>query len=138
LIEAEKLATFYFWREVGRRMAIRDLPDSYDAFEQFNVDYERAHFAHTDSGQTIAVATRDLRRGRAIVHALLDDRLLEALGLPRPAPWFRRLVEAGLRGRARVVRLLPSRRRPRLRTLDRHRSYPKGYELEALGPNESR
>ena len=47
LIEAEKLATFYFWREVGRRMAIRDLPDSYDAFEQFNVDYERAHFAYT-------------------------------------------------------------------------------------------
>jgi hypothetical protein len=119
-------------------MAIRDLPDSYDAFEQFNVDYERAHFAHTDSGQTIAVATRDLRRGRAIAHALLDDPLLEALGLPRPAPWFRRLVEAGLRGRARVVRLLPARRRPRLRTLDRHHSYPKGYELEALGPDESR
>jgi hypothetical protein len=138
LIEAEKLATFYFWREVGRRMAIRDLPDSYDAFEQFNVDYERAHFARTDAGHTIAVATRDLRRDRAIVHALLDDRLLEALGLPRPAPWFRRFVEAGLRGRARIVRLLPSRRRPRLRTLDRHRSYPNGYELDALGPNESR
>ena len=27
LIEIEKLATFHFWREVGRRMAIRDLPE---------------------------------------------------------------------------------------------------------------
>ena len=38
----------------------------------------------------------------------------------------------------RVVRLLPARRRPRLRTLERHRSYPAGYELEALGPYGSR
>jgi hypothetical protein len=136
LIETEKLATFYFWREVGRRMAIRDLPDSYDRFEQFNVDYERAHFGYTEDGHRIAVATRDLRRGRAIVHALLDEPLLAALGLPRAAPRFRRLVEAGLRARARAVRRLPPRRRPRLRTLERHRSYPGGYELEALGPPE--
>ena len=138
LIEIEKLATFHFWREVGRRMAIRDLPDSYDAFERFNVDYEREHFAHTNAGHRIAVATRDLRRGRAIVHALLDEPLLDALGLPRPADSSRRLVEVALRARARAVRWLPPRRRPRLRSLDRHRSYPHGYTLETVGPPESR
>jgi len=138
LIEIEKLATFHFWREVGRRMAIRDLPDSYDTFERFNVDYEREHFAYTNAGHRIAVATRDLRRGRAIVHALLDEPLLDALGLPRPADRSRRLVEAALRARARAVRWLPPRRRPRLRSLERHRSYPHGYELETVGPPESR
>lgn len=138
LIQAERLATFYFWREVGRRMAIRDLPESYDAFERFNVDYEHTYFAPTDAGHELAVATRDLRRGRAIVHALLDEPLLDALGLPHPSPSFRRLVEAGLRARARTVRRLPPRRRPRLRTLERHRSYPGGYELETLGPADGR
>jgi hypothetical protein len=134
LIEIEKLATFHFWREVGRRMAITGIPDSYDEFEQFNVEYERAHFAYTDAGHRIAVATRDLRRGRAIVHALLDEPLLDALGLPRPAARSRSAVEAALRARARAVRRLPPRRRPRLRTLERHRTYPDGYQLERLGP----
>ncbi|HEV3410035.1 MAG TPA: oxygenase MpaB family protein, partial [Chthoniobacterales bacterium] len=32
MIEKERRALFYFWREVGRRMNIRDLPDSYEAF----------------------------------------------------------------------------------------------------------
>ena len=138
LIEAEKLATFHFWREVGRRMGIRDVPESYDAFERFNVDYERAQFARTDGGHRIAVATRDLRGHAAIVHALLDEPLLDALGLPRPSRLLRRVVTAALQARAVIVRILPARRKPRLRTLDRHRTYPAGYELETLGPAESR
>jgi len=32
------------------------------------------------------------------------------------------------------VRALPPRRRPKLRTRMRHRSYKKGWRLEALGP----
>ncbi len=138
LIEVEKLASFYFWREVGRRMAICDLPESYDEFERFNVAYERTHFAYTDSGHRIAVATRDLRGGRVIVHALLDEPLLAALGLARPSRLERVVVEAALRARGRIVRHLPPRRAPRLRTLERHRSYPAGYVLESLGPTESR
>jgi hypothetical protein len=27
-----RLATFWFWREVGKRMAIRHIPESYDEF----------------------------------------------------------------------------------------------------------
>ena len=34
LIEAEKLATFEFWREVGRRMAIKEIPESYAELER--------------------------------------------------------------------------------------------------------
>src|SRR5438128_3818420 len=39
----ERLAQFYFWREVGRRMNVKDLPDDYQEFERFNIDYERTH-----------------------------------------------------------------------------------------------
>src|SRR5437588_3893226 len=34
----ERLAQFYFWREVGRRMNIKDLPATYEEFERYNVE----------------------------------------------------------------------------------------------------
>jgi hypothetical protein len=66
---------------------------------------------------------------------MLEDALLEAFGFPRPSPAMRRLVAAGLRLRGRLVRLLPPRRRPRLRTeMRRPATYPDGYAIERLGP----
>jgi hypothetical protein len=41
--DVERLGYFYFWCEVGRRMNIRNLPQDYVTFEQFNRDYERQH-----------------------------------------------------------------------------------------------
>jgi hypothetical protein len=144
LVEAEKLATFYFWREVGRLMGIRGLPDSYGNFERFNLDFEYDRFAYTEAGHRVAVATREMflgwfpvlprSLGRPVVHALLDEPLLDALGLPHPPPRLRRAVEGAVRARSLAVAALPPRRRPRLRTRERHRTYPRGFELERLGP----
>jgi ER-bound oxygenase mpaB/B'/Rubber oxygenase, catalytic domain len=144
LVETEKLATFYFWREVGRLMGIRGLPDSYRDFERFNVDFEHDRFAYTEAGHRVAVATREMflgwlpvlprSLGRPVVHALLDEPLLDALGLPHPSARLRRAVEGAVRARSFAVAALPPRRRPRLRTRGRHRTYPRGFELERLGP----
>jgi ER-bound oxygenase mpaB/B'/Rubber oxygenase, catalytic domain len=144
LIETERRATFSFWREVGTLMAIRDIPEDYDAFERFNVEFERERFAYTDAGARVAAATRDmflgwfpglpLRVGRPLVHALLDEALLDALGFPHPPVALRRTAEAGIRARSRAVKLLPPRRKPRLRTEERHRSYPEHWQIEELGP----
>ncbi|MGQ0657772.1 MAG: oxygenase MpaB family protein [Chromatiales bacterium] len=41
LNERERVALFYFWREVGRRMHIHSIPREYHEFERFNADYER-------------------------------------------------------------------------------------------------
>ena len=30
----ERLGYYYFWREIGKRMGIRDIPASYEAFEE--------------------------------------------------------------------------------------------------------
>ncbi len=147
LIETEKLATFHFWREVGKRMAITDLPETYEAFERFNVEFERERFAYTDGGHRVAVATRDMfldwfpglpkTVGRPLVHALLDEPLLDALGFPHPPARLRREAERAIRLRATAVRALPARRKPRLRTLERHRTYPDGYQVESLGPPDA-
>ena len=139
LVETEKLASFHFWREVGRRMAIRDVPESYERFERFNVDFERERFAFSEGGRRVADATlRMFSRGvpgvRRAICAVLDEPLLEALGLPRPSAAERRGAEGALRARSAVVRRLPPRRRPRLRTSLRRRSYPSGWTIEELGP----
>jgi hypothetical protein len=144
LIETEQLATFEFWREVGRRMAIRDLPKTYDELERLNVDYERRHFRRNEASERVGRATRDMflawfpglpsRFGAQAIYALMDDRLLDAFGFPRPPAALRATVERALRTRARVVASLAPRRRPRLRTRRRTRTYGRDWQLETLGP----
>lgn len=143
-IEAERLAQFHFWRQIGRRMAIRELPDSFGELEAYNVDYERTQFEPTEAGKRLAIAQRDVflawfpwlpnAIGARAISALLDERTLDALALVRPTRAERQALEAALRVRARVVRLLPARARPRLRTPMKRRSYPDGYAIDALGP----
>jgi hypothetical protein len=142
----EKLAMFYFWREVGRRMNIRDIPDDFDAFERFNVEYERAHFRYSDTNKRVGSATRDLfirwfprplaPLVRRCIYGLMDDALIDAFGYPRPSRWTRGPVHGALRLRGLLAGMLPPRRRSRLRTEVRRRDYPQGYVIEQLGPAE--
>src|SRR5215213_4900648 len=143
LVEQERLAAFYFWREVGRRMGIKGIPDRFDDLESYNVEYERSNFRFAESNRRVAEASRDMflawfpgvpkRLGSHAIAALMDDRLREALGFPRPPRAFVRSVRGGLRARSLAVRVLPPRRKPKLRTTLRHRTYPDGYVVEALG-----
>jgi hypothetical protein len=144
LTEGERLATFHFWRAVGELMNIQDIPETYAELDRFNVDFERDRFGYTDAGRRVASAMvayfvgkipgLPRRLGARGIHALLDEPLLDALGLPRPTAAERAAVETALKLRARAVRLLPPRRRPRLRTEMRRRTYPAGYRVEQLGP----
>jgi hypothetical protein len=144
LTAAERLAQFFFWREIGRRMAIKAIPDSLEELERLNVDYERARFASTEAGRRLAHAQRDVflawfpwlpkRLGARAISALLDERVVDVLGLVRATPAERRMLEAAVRSRGRLVRVLPPRRRPRLRTTLPRRSYRDGWRIEELGP----
>jgi hypothetical protein len=129
-------------------MNIKAIPDGYDEFERFNVEYERERFRCTEASRRLGAVTRDLFLGwfpwvprvlgAPAIYALIDDHLLDAFGFPHPSSRVRRAVEASLRLRGRAVRLLPPRRRPRLRPELRHRAYPGGYRIEELGPPGSR
>jgi hypothetical protein len=147
LIEAEKLATFEFWREVGGRMAIKEIPATYGELEAFNEEYERRQFRRTEQSERVGRATRDMflawfpwlpkRFGAHAIYALMDDRLLDSFGFPRPPPLLRAVVSNAVRARARVVALLPARGRPRLRTRRKTRTYGREWRLEELGPRAS-
>ena len=143
--DIERLAFFNYWRAIGSRMRIANMPSSYTEFEAFNRQFERERFAYTASGRRVADSTMDMflawflprpvrALGQPFLLALLDDHLLDAFHYPRPSARVRQLVQTQLRLRAAVVRRLPERRRPKMRTELRHRTYRSGYEIEALGP----
>ena len=144
LLRQEKLASFHFWREIARRMAIRDVPEDYAALERYYEEFAREHYRYAPANRALAVATRDLflgwylpkllwPLGRPFVHAMMDDHLLDAVGLPHPHPAIRRFVEGAVRLRGRLVRRLPPRRNPRLITQRPHPTYPNGYRIDELG-----
>ena len=56
----EKLGTYCFWREVGKRMGIQNIPPAFEEFEQYNLDYEQKKFRYADTNQRVGTATRDL------------------------------------------------------------------------------
>lgn len=141
----ERQAWFNFWRAVGSRMGICNIPKSDVQFEHFNTVYEAEHFRFSQANREIALRTMDLllgfylppslvRRGRPAVYALLDPPLLRAFELPNPSAWLRRLMCLALRLRGRIVGWLPARHMPVLRTRMRRPTYPEGYRIEDLGP----
>ncbi len=143
----EKLANFYFWREVGRRMGIKGIPETYEAFEAFNRDYERKHFRYADSNRRVAESTVRVFLGwfppilhpivRRAIYALLDDPLREAFGFPKQPAWFVTALKKLLRLRAHLVKLLPPRRTPYLYTRLKNPTYPQGYRIDELGPADT-
>jgi hypothetical protein len=140
----EKLAHYYFWREVGRRMNIKDIPASYEAFETYNREYEQANFHYAASNKAVGSATRNLFIGwyprylsPAIefgIYAMLEERLLEAFGFPRPPAVLRLAVAGGLKLRGKIFRFFPVRRKPGFLTEGRPYTYPNGYKIADLGP----
>jgi hypothetical protein len=144
--ETERIASANYYRELGRHMGIRQIPETWQTFSRHLDAYERAHFGFDPGGRQVAEATLELLNTfppndklppalvRRMSYALMDDPLLDAFRFPRPNPAFRALVRAGLWGRARFERFLPPRRTPLLaRDLPQIRSYPDGYDVGDLG-----
>ena len=146
LTETERIASANYYRDLGRRMGIRDIPRTWQAFARLLDAYEREHFAFDAGARDVAEATLALfgtfppnqRLPEPVVRrislAVMDEALLDAFAFRRPNPVVRRLVRGGLRARGRVVRLLPPRRDQYFaRMLPQIRTYPDGYRVADLG-----
>lgn len=144
LCDRERLAIFYFWREVGTQMQIENIPESYEVFDKYNINYEQQYFQYSPTNRRVGEATLKMFIGwfpqflepaiAPMVYALLDERMLEAFGFPEPPQFLRDRVTNLLKLRGRILRWLPPRTKPWFFTDDRHRSYPNGYEMSDLGP----
>lgn len=136
-------ASVNYYRALGKKMGINDIPQSFDAFDAYKNTYEVNHFRYAPSNPEIANATRDLLLsfyltqrlvplGRPVVHALCDPRLRQAMGFTDPPYWLEKLAATTLNARAKLLCLLPARRRPRLISERRRKTYPQGYQIGQL------
>ncbi|MGV9865033.1 oxygenase MpaB family protein [Rhodococcus koreensis] len=146
LTRNEIVGTTNYYRALGKYMGIKEIPETFEAFEKFLDDYEREHFLFDSGGRAVADSTLDLLctfppnnlAPAALIKrfswALMDDPLLDAFAYRRPSRLARTLSRGALKARARLVRFYPVRTVPKFaRDLPNIRSYPNGYEVEKLG-----
>lgn len=142
--QKEKQAIYLYYREVGKRMHIKDIPESVEDFEAFHLAFEEKHFRCTPTNVEISEYTIRLLLsfyiptwlhgvGKPIVRALMDERLLRAMGMKAAPTWLIKTVEGILKGRAWLLRQLPEPDRPHLITQRYRPTYPEGYRIEELG-----
>ncbi|WBB81252.1 oxygenase MpaB family protein [Micromonospora sp. WMMD882] len=143
----ERAATHVFYRELGRRMGITDIPGSYEEFETWFDAHDATHLQPNDDAAAIERATRTLMLSRiprplaplgdALVSAMYDAPLRRATRVDTPAWPVRAGLHAALRTRARLQRWFGTpRTEPLFADGITTRSYPHGYEISQLGPRQ--
>lgn len=145
--KVEDEAGYVFWKEIGTRMGIENIPPSWDTFLKFTKEYEQANFAYSSGGRKVADAMLNLFMGRYLprflwpvlrpfIAALMDEPLRQTLQYPQPNKWIQRLAVGSLHMVGWVTRFLPARSQPKFRSTRKHPTYPKGYKIEELGPED--
>lgn len=140
----EIVACTVYYRTLGQRMGIKDIPGTYEEFEACLDAYEAAHFAWDEGARRVSDATLAMMASwyprplapvlRATTLALLDEPLLRAFRYTPAGPVARAVVRGAVRARGRAVRLLPPRRAPHYARQNREiKGYPNGYRLGELG-----
>ena len=158
----EREALFQSFRIIGNQMHIEHIPKSYDATVIFHHEYERKYMKFSTTNFNVGTATMDfflehslprfLRPiGRQFAICLLDERLRAALGIgPRPNLIISTAVSLIMFFRSVfVLRFMVASEYSRRRTPSKatcpyltrwdpfdYASYPRGYNLEDLGPKK--
>ena len=144
--DSEVTAATRFFAELGRRMHLIQLPQTFLEAAAILDGYETANIECSSAGRSLMDSTvqilQDTLPGparpftRTLLSAMFDDdRLTDALGLPRRRIWSRALLNTALNARNLLVRWKPLPKEPRF-TPGRPVSaiYPNGYSLAELGP----
>ncbi len=143
---AELTAASRFFAELGSRMNIQGMPETYAEAERFFDQYEATHVSASIEGQKLMDATVQVFQSRLplpirpfaarMVSAMLaDDRLVAALGLPRTGQISRAALRSMLAVRNSFHRRRPLKRKPHFTPGKAGSSlYPGGYSLDQIGP----
>ncbi|WP_017303276.1 oxygenase MpaB family protein [Spirulina subsalsa] len=144
LCETEKLAMYYFWCAVGQEMGIKDIPENYALFEQYNQSYEQQYFRYCAANARVGESTVQIFLHwfpavfrpalRPLIYAMFDESMLEAFGLPSLPAYQRSIVTNTLKWRGYLLRYFPPRQRPDFYLDRQHLSYPGGHTLKDVGP----
>jgi hypothetical protein len=140
----ERQALFFFFKAVGERMNIKNIPASPEALARFVEPYEKENFGPQASNNTVGNATINIVKGWMpffvkpmvfpVMKCLLDEKMLKALGYSSPSRVLKAIVIASMKLRAFGLRKITFKKYPSFVTIESNRTYPKGYEIGELGP----
>jgi len=140
----ERQAIFYFFKAVGERMNIKNIPGSLNDLEKFVAEYEKNNFILVETNHAVGNATVNIVKGwmpfflrpfvLPVMKCLLDENMLRALGYSTPSPVLKVLVKGAMRLRAFFLRKITFKKYPSFVTIEKNRTYPQGYEIMKLGP----
>jgi hypothetical protein len=142
----EERAWFVFFRNIGQRMGIKDIPDTWPAFRQWVDAYEAKNLVYADRNRHVADATVAIFAGwfpsplkgvvEPAVRALIDDKLRRAFGYRKPAAWFCGLIHATLWVRKHIKAIVNIEHHPKLVANTRNRTYPgNSYTIDSIAPS---
>jgi hypothetical protein len=143
---SELSAASRFFMKLGTLMNIKDTPASYADAEAFFDRYEADHVAPSPQGQHLMDTTVQVFQSRLpsplrplakkLISTMLDDdRLTDALGLPRTGQFSRAVLKTGLRLRNAIIRRRSPKKEPHFTPGKAGSSlYPGGYSLDQIGP----
>jgi hypothetical protein len=142
----EELAWFTFFRNIGQRMGIQQIPGNWAKFQEWTDRYEDRYLVYASSNREVGDSTVAIFAGwfpaplrfvvQPVISALISDKLRQAFGYSAPSPALTRLLYGALRLRSRLKRYLHLERYPRLLSNTRNRTYPgNSYEIDNISPS---
>ncbi|WP_052136991.1 oxygenase MpaB family protein [Arthrobacter sp. PAMC 25486] len=143
---AEETAATRFCQELGIRMNIAGIPATFPDAEKFFDSYERNNIAYSPAGAQLMASTLQVLKSRLptaarpltrpMLSAMFDDdRLTDALGLPRATQLSKALLNPALRTRNAIHRRRPLSTMPHFVPGQAGSSlHPNGYRLDDIGP----
>lgn len=146
LHDTETTATWRFYTELGARMRIESMPASYSSAEEDLDRYEAEHLAPSSDGAAlteatvVALADRLPRLARPYAGQIMstliaDRRVVDAVGLPTPAPWLAAATTSALAAKRLYERSRAPAAKPSFTPGQPAGTvYPRGYDINRLGP----
>ena len=146
MTQHEQRAWFTFFRRVGERMGIKEIPDTWDEFARWVDTYEEKNLVYAQSNRNVADATVAVFSGwfpwplkgvvQPSVRALIDDKLRRAFGYEKPPAWWCALLHSVLKLRAGLKRTIHIERQPKLIANTHNRTYPGNtYTIAGIAPS---
>jgi hypothetical protein len=102
LTSIEEEARFVYWKEIGERMGIENIPLTLKEIEKWSIDYEIEHMIYSKDNQICGDATLALMLtlypnsmqnfARKTLISLVDERLRLSMGFEEVPHWLKRLT----------------------------------------------
>lgn len=114
MIELERVAAFVYWKEIGNRMGIKNIPATLEEMQAWVDEFEKTHMVYAETNRICAESTTNLFLRnvpsfmggfvRKVAASFLEKRVRVATGTSEPPVWGPPLADSILHFRGWLIR----------------------------------